>query len=731
MTSDWLPRPSRDEALSRQVAIQADQVRETDPALAAQLALAAHQISPTVEANSALIDVTGRAPTTRIVGPEGTMRASASPDGATIAIAGVDGKVRFLATHADRAPTSLAALPAGKGGALFAAAWSPDGELFAAGGIDGGLTVFDVRDPAHPKPLATQPTGPKTAVQGLAWSPDGTTLAAAVSDPALFRWRVTQTSIDKLATTTDFGGSVNGVALAKGLVATASSDGASRLWLDSGHGPLKLAATLPIGTETNYSWSVAFSPDRSILAVTAKDRVVRLWDIRDPQHPTKLAPDLGGFDSWVNGVTFSSDGKYIAAAASAGLVQVWEVGTWEVVGEYRGSANFTWVQFIDRDRALLTSAIDGVGRIWGLSGPSLQLGGDIWSTAWSADGRTVLTATSATPEKPATLRIIDTSDPRNPAPEPKPLTIPESIGVLDGVGTIRPDGELAAGATSNGKLIFWRRPADTVSGGDGSEWTRAGVAETAGPVIVEGATFSADGTRLATASDDGTVSLFDTSGDQGVPKRIAKLDAKGIATTTAFSPDAKVLAVATIDKEVRIWSLAGSTPKPLPSLKGFENYVYGLAISRDGKYLAAAGADKEVRLFRSLGGGRFTSVGKPLRGPRNTVFSLSFSASGDQLSGASQDGALWLWDLHGDNGTLLARLRAGAPLMYSTSFPPAGSPAARAHVVAGSGSIGTATFWQTSTRAAAAYVCALSGSPITKDEWEQYVPGAAFDDPCS
>jgi len=62
---------TRDQALSRQVATEAQQLRPTDPALAGQLAVAAYRISPTVQARSTLIEATGDELPTQILGPVG------------------------------------------------------------------------------------------------------------------------------------------------------------------------------------------------------------------------------------------------------------------------------------------------------------------------------------------------------------------------------------------------------------------------------------------------------------------------------------------------------------------------------------------------------------------------------------------------------------------------------------------------------------------------------------
>ncbi len=162
---------------------------------------------------------------------------------------------------------------------------------------------------------------------------------------------------------------------------------------------------------------------------------------------------------------------------------------------------------------------------------------------------------------------------------------------------------------------------------------------------VNGVAFSPDGTRLASASDDFTVRMWDVaSGDVlFAPEHPAYVNA------VAFSPDGALLVSGSDDGIVRVWD--AETGELIVELSGHEGYVNSVAFSPDGTLIASGGDDSTVRVWALDGTWQEAFVAE---GHTDWVQSVAFSPDGTLLASASDDGKVIVWDVasHGETRVL-------------------------------------------------------------------------------
>jgi WD40 repeat protein len=141
--------------------------------------------------------------------------------------------------------------------------------------------------------------------------------------------------------------------------------------------------------------------------------------------------------------------------------------------------------------------------------------------------------------------------------------------------------------------------------------------------------WSPDGKRLASASKDRTVRVWDMGNGQEVLRCRGHNDN---VNAVAFSPDGKLIASAGGEPEVRLWDAA--TGKDLRTLKGEATFINAIAFSNDGKYLAAACDDRAMRIWEVASG----ALKRNVQDYRSVVMSVAFSPDGAMLASVAADG---------------------------------------------------------------------------------------------
>jgi WD40 repeat protein len=165
----------------------------------------------------------------------------------------------------------------------------------------------------------------------------------------------------------------------KYLALPCSTDGTIRLWEAAAGkevGPFE-------GPKVGHLYALAFSADGKTLASKGVDRVIRLWDVstrkelrpgQGPFDPSGAGEGRNGHPGGAaQGLVFSPDGKVLFAAGDTYLVRRWDVATGKPLPADGGhAAKIDAAVFAPDGKTLTTTAADGVRQWDGATGKEIR-----------------------------------------------------------------------------------------------------------------------------------------------------------------------------------------------------------------------------------------------------------------------------------------------------------------------------------------------------------------------
>lgn len=563
---------------------------------------------------------------------------SYTPNGKMLVTGSFDHTVKLW----DRASGEVVRTIGDHTGMVLTLAVSRDGTQFATAGLDRKVNLYDMPLSEAIADLGTQ----AGAVQALALSTDGKWLVSGDRSATVRLW---QTSDNSMVKEFKAGGPIKAVAVdTTGQVVFATDEQGTLYSWNVADG--KLTGTLA----TAAAEQLLLNPDNRTVITAGKDGVVRVFTwpptpIRSLEGNTAAVTAMelsydrnlvaaGGADGKlrlynyadgkllhtievgqpITSLSVTRDRQFVAVGDKQGRIRVWKTADASLQGEIEAHATaINDLTYHPSATQVATAAADGTVKLWAMpfTVPFDTVSKDTDSKAGNLQ-RAVLSPNSAywVVANDKKVQLVKTSD----GAVEKNFDLEAPVTAV----AISPNNaQLVVGGADNKVRI--------VNVGDGKVLhTLEGHT---GPITA--VTFTPNGQQVATAAADKKLKTWNVSDGMVV----VELDSSAPATALTFLPDGNQLLTGT-NQGAELWNLAEKK-----SVRKFETKTptTAIALSRDAKRLAVAGQDKNVRTFQIDDAKLLVT----LSGHAAPVVSASFSPDGNKLLTSSEDKTARWWDV--------------------------------------------------------------------------------------
>lgn len=308
------------------------------------------------------------------------------------------------------------------------------------------------------------------------------------------------------------------------------------------------------------------------IATLGADQQIRLWSYGEP-HP--LFSRYALHDGAAKAVAFSPDGEFLAVSGSKGTVYLWRLDAHtEPLLLLKHKAGVWAAAFSPDGKRLVTADRDGNIVSWSVESgvPEFSVagkGGSVWSVGYFPDGVSFFVAD----ESDVTVRSADTGDViKTFAPGEGKITHAD----------LSADGGKLAVSTVSGKVQIW----DVASG---TKTRDISVDDD----VVWSVVFNAEATKIAAASSDEVVKLYEVGSDE---KGSELTGHAGGAMDIAFLEDGASLAVVDRTGQLHLWDVKTERRLSKP-VRAHNKASWRLAVHPDGVQFATSGDDGNAKLW--------------------------------------------------------------------------------------------------------------------------------------
>lgn len=393
------------------------------------------------------------------------------------------------------------------------------------------------------------------------------------------------------------------------LLAAGDSNGELRVWRLADYQSLFTAQA-----HTDWAGAVAFSPDGQHLASGGDDAMIHLWEIATGQSIRTFAEH----SNYVQAIAFHPQGQLVSGSHD-GTIKLWDTGTGQVLRTLRGHAGpVRAVAFSPDGQTLASGSSDGTVKLWdadnGACLGTLRGHRDrIWTLAWHPNGQTLASGSSDT-----TIRLWDVPSQTGD----RTLTgHTHQVLALD----FSADGRLLGSSGAGQMIKLWEVSTGTClrTMTEHRDWVWA---------------LAFDQQQLASGGDDQTLKFWD--GQTGQCLKTLRGFTNQIFSV-AFHPQRPWLVSGSLDGMVRLWHW--QTGETLATLSGHSLWVRATQFSPDGRTLASGSTDQTIRLWDVSTLPRRDQASKLLRGHTDSVRSLAWDPTSQRLASGSADCTIRLW----------------------------------------------------------------------------------------